>query len=84
MLGLYDALIGQPRQAIWVLGQRDQQLLKDKGLGLPPHVFLTTFAPQNSILGHPSTAVFVTQGGTNSLQEVSRLPSLVIVAQPDL
>ena len=67
---MFDAYAKQALQVLWVISERDQQLLAARGLKLPPHVHVTTFAPQNSVLGHPNTIAFVTQGGTNSVQEV--------------
>ena len=67
---MFDAFAKQTAEVLWVIADRDQQLLADQGLRVPPHVHVTAFAPQNSVLGHPNTIAFVTQGGTNSVQEV--------------
>ena len=70
MLGLYHAVVQSVAEILWVIARRDLQMLDDEGLKLPAHVHATTFAPQNDILGHANTIAFVTQGGTNSVQEV--------------
>ena len=67
---MFDAFTQQAVEVLWVIADRDQQLLADQGLRAPPHVHATSFAPQNSVLGHPNTIAFITQGGTNSVQEV--------------
>ncbi|KAK9804502.1 hypothetical protein WJX73_000449 [Symbiochloris irregularis] len=67
--GLYDALVNITQPVIWVISDKDQQVLKDAGLPKPRHHHYTAYAPQNDILGHPSVTTFVTQGGTNSCYE---------------
>lgn len=70
VLGMFNAFEQQVLQVLWVISERYQQLLAAQGWRLPPHVHATSFAPQNSVRGHPNTIAFVTQGGTNSVQEV--------------
>ena len=70
VLGLYHAIIESTHEVLWVIAQRDQQMLDAHGLKLPAHVHACTFAPQNDVLGHANTIAFVTQGGTNSVHEV--------------
>ena len=48
-------------------------------LHLSGNIWLTDWAPQNDVLGHPSVAAFVTQGGTNSIQEAMYHGKPVIV-----
>ena len=55
---------------LWVLAQRDQAMLLEGGLNVPEHVHVTTFAPQNDLLGTCGIAAFVTQSVTNSFLEV--------------
>lgn len=42
-----------------------------KSLKLPRHIRPIAWAPQNDILAHPSTKVFVTHAGANSLHEAA-------------
>ena len=40
-----------------------------ESLRLPSHVRAIKWAPQNDVLAHPATKVFVTHGGANSVYE---------------
>lgn len=51
VLGMFDAFAKQTAEVLWVIADRDQQLLADQGLRVPPHVHVTAFAPQNSVFG---------------------------------
>ncbi|XP_056242281.1 UDP-glucuronosyltransferase 2C1-like [Seriola aureovittata] len=51
-----------PQKVIWrYIGQRPA--------GLGNNTLLVNWLPQNDLLGHPKTRVFVTHGGTNGVQE---------------
>ena len=56
---------------IWKLTSEDQAALSKAGALLPPHVHAVKFVPQNDLLGHGAVQAFITQGGSNSLYEVS-------------
>lgn len=66
-----------PTSVLWKLTAGDQaQLGVEEGDGvgnstLPRNIRLIEWAPQNDVLGHPATKVFLTQAGTNSFNEVS-------------
>ncbi|XP_018014274.1 UDP-glucosyltransferase 2 [Hyalella azteca] len=45
--------------------------LPDLGVDLPPNVRLTTWAPQQDLLGHPKMRLFITHGGLFSTQEAT-------------
>lgn len=50
-----------------------------------PNIKLVDWAPQNDVLGHPSTGAFVTQGGANSMHEAifHAVPVVVIALTAD-
>ena len=50
-------------------------------LKLPKHVRVVKWAPQNDVLAHPGTKVFVTHGGANSVYEAA-FHGIPIVALP--
>lgn len=64
---------------IWKLTAEDQKLLKAHQLDVPKHVFVSSFTPQNDVLGHQSVRGFVTQGGSNSILEVRFICLMVIL-----
>ncbi|KAF2365455.1 UDP-glucuronosyl/UDP-glucosyltransferase [Trinorchestia longiramus] len=43
--------------------------LPDVGVELPPNVRLTTWAPQQDLLGHEKMRLFISHGGLSSMQE---------------
>lgn len=66
-----DALAAvAPVSVLWKLTVADQQLLGVGNVALASNIRLIEWAPQNDILGHPATRVFLTQAGTNSFNEV--------------
>ncbi|KAK9788704.1 hypothetical protein WJX73_001257 [Symbiochloris irregularis] len=69
--GVHKALthLATTVSVVWKLTAGDQALLKQHELSIPKNVFVTEFAPQNDVLGHPSLKAFVTQGGSNSILE---------------
>ena len=71
LAGIWDAVRDLNRTVIWKLTNQDQAELAHQNLTLPSHVHAVPFLPQNDLLGHDAVAAFVTQGGTNSMYEVS-------------
>ena len=67
-----------PTPVLWKLTAADQAQLGVGEVGgagnttLPRNIRLIEWAPQNDVLGHPATKVFLTQAGTNSFNEVGR------------
>ncbi|XP_054631978.1 UDP-glucuronosyltransferase 1-2-like [Dunckerocampus dactyliophorus] len=51
-----------PQKVIW-------RYLGEKPANLGNNTLLVKWLPQNNLLGHPKTRVFVSHGGTNSVQE---------------
>ena len=68
------AVSSLPCLVLWKLAEEDKLLLGDVKLILGNNVHLLDFAPQNDILGDPSTRVFVSHGGINSMHEVCSHP----------
>lgn len=67
-----DALAAvAPVSVLWKLTKADQQLLGLGNATLGSNIRLMEWAPQNDVLGHPATRAFLTQAGTNSLNEVA-------------
>ncbi|XP_071498453.1 UDP-glucuronosyltransferase 2B20-like [Diadema antillarum] len=67
-----------PQKVIWQT--------KDVGnLKLPSNVFTTPWVPQNDLLGHPKTRVFLYHGGNNGFQEACYhgVPLVVFPLQGD-
>lgn len=58
---------------IWKLSKADRLLLGDQKLDTGNHVHIVDFVPQNDVLGHPATRLFVSHGGLNSVHEVRAL-----------
>ena len=55
---------------VWKLTAVDQETLRVNNVSIASNAHVIEFAPQNDLLGHPSTRAFVTQGGSNSFYEV--------------
>ena len=68
--GIHQALSQLQTPVVWTLTAEDEKVLREHHLGIPKHVHVVRFAPQNDLLGHPAVRAFVTQGGSNSFYEV--------------
>lgn len=65
------ALAAFPQYTVlWKLGIPDKCLSRNQSLAVPENTHLVEFAPQNDVLGHENTRLFITHGGLNLLHEV--------------
>ena len=72
---LAKGLSAAPYKVLWKLSNDDSLFLEGKPpLQVGSNVKIVKWCPQNDVLGHPQTKVFVTQGGTNSFMEVGHSP----------
>lgn len=74
LTAMATALRALPCRVLWKLGSADFDLIRrhtgrDPELG--PNIRTIPFAPQNDILGHPATRVFLSHLGLNSLYEAA-------------
>jgi hypothetical protein len=60
-----------PTKALWKLSDSDLVAVGNESISAASNVKIVKWVNQNDVLGHPSVKVFLTQGGTNSFNEVS-------------
>lgn len=59
-----------PTKVIWKLSDKDLLHVANDSYIVADNVKIVRWAPQNDVLGHPNVKAFLTQGGTNSFNEV--------------
>ncbi|KAF2366601.1 UDP-glucuronosyl/UDP-glucosyltransferase [Trinorchestia longiramus] len=71
-LEMLEAFRRLPQKVLWKYEKDD--------LDVPPNVLIMPWVPQQDILGHPKTRIFITQGGVMSIQELQYhgVPALVV------
>ena len=59
-----------PTKALWKLSDSDLVAVGNASISAGSNVKIVKWLNQNDVLGHPSVKAFLTQGGTNSFNEV--------------
>ena len=60
-----------PTKALWKLSDSDLVAVGNASISAGSNVKIVKWVNQNDVLGHSSVKAFLTQGGTNSFNEVS-------------